>query len=958
MRLPFLNHRTSAFGVLCAIISVWLTINPHAGAQNKRLPKRAGHINDFAEVLEAGAKQRLEKVLDNLQQKTGIDFVLTTVKTSGNEDLYDYSLRLASSWNVGPASRDDSVLLVIASDSANFLTHVSSSARAKVPDEVISETGKSLRAAIGNSDFTPAVVAGLRTFIDGLGAKANFSFATLDPQNGETLLAAGGRPRTVDSPVAQPSENPLPTPSPEPTTSPVSETTTPSPQTTPEALATPVARASETVSPEPSRPAETPTPAPISSPEPTAVTSVQAATPQATPSETPVVTAATAATPKPSPTATMQTIASNSRTGTSAKPANSPANPEDEKEAVELTLTLPVEKRVEALKSFISAHPSSTALPRANELLVVAHALLGEQKLQAGNTDAGLEQFRLAISEAPADMPDRLFNEVIARIPFNLFFRGQRDAAYEAARQAEVLAKPRAARLTALAQFYVAIENGDDAGRLADGALQLEPNSAAAHQTLAAARHIALRLDEAESEYAKALALDPKSATARIALADMKRAGGNFEAALTLYREQLQTDSKSNPARAGMILSLLELGKKDEADTELNAALQDPAQARNLALLVGTAYWFLAHNDQTRGLDLAQKAVALEPRYSWGQIALARAAVADKRSSLAERGLRFARQYSRFPTLDYELASMLASVGLYDEALVELKRSFSLKNGEIETKLAGRFAAHAGTFTELLATERRAAIFQKTGADTDANAAMLKGLLAFDAALNQSSIAEDDLTAVARQFITGDDAMRTYRLVYVAGKFLKKEVALSAVIDLMDQATSGVEAALSVPAATIAVQAEELGDLRAAAVARGQTPEIPEAPRTALSGILRGRIEDLAGVALFRMDKPAEAVTRLRRAVTSATEGTPLWRSALWHLGAALDATGKSDQALLYYIKSYVHGAPDAALRAIIETVYKKVNGTLDGLDDKIGAAAASSSAAPTPAPSPTPSPS
>ena len=106
-------------------------------------------------------------------------------------------------------------------------------------------------------------------------------------------------------------------------------------------------------------------------------------------------------------------------------------------------------------------------------------------------------------------------------------------------------------------------------------------------------------------------------------------------------------------------------------------------------------------------------------------------------------------------------------------------------------------------------------------------------------------------------------------------------------------------------------------------------------------------------MALFNLDKPAEAVTRLRRAVTGSTEGTPVWRSALWHLGAALEATGKNDQALLYYIKSYVHGPPDPARRAIIETVYKKVNGTLDGLDDKIGAAAAASSASPSPTPSP-----
>jgi hypothetical protein len=71
----------------------------------------------------------------------------------------------------------------------------------------------------------------------------------------------------------------------------------------------------------------------------------------------------------------------------------------------------------------------------------------------------------------------------------------------------------------------------------------------------------------------------------------------------------------------------------------------------------------------------------------------------------------------------------------------------------------------------------------------------------------------------------------------------------------------------------------------------------------------------------------------------------------MWHLGAALEANGKHDQALLYYIKSYVSGPPDPARRSVIETVYKKVNGTLDGLEDKIGPGFAAASASPTPSP-------
>jgi tetratricopeptide (TPR) repeat protein len=966
MKLPFINQRAITLLLILSIICLfWLGAGASVSAQVK-LPKPSGHVNDFAAVLDAATRDRLEKILQNLEQRTGIEFVIATLKSTGSEDLYAYSLRIANDWQIGiPTSPKKSVLLAIAGDKGEFLAHISRGARSDLPDGLIGDMGQRMRAKIESAGYSEGLLTGIKTFVNGLGERNNFTFADLDQHPAanvaenlpaENLIAEQQRPRTVQSPAAQPTE----TPAPQPTATPAAR-----------AKETPAAQPAETPKPEPS-----PTVAPIVEPTPSAAIPQASATLQPQPSETPEASpVAPAATPLP--TALPQTTDSPAAQASPSVAANeevaanaarttlpsvtdrktttaAPASPDDEKEAVEVALAQPPEKRIETLKAFVAAHPQSAAVPRANELIVVAHAMLGDQKLQTGDIGGGLQQFRLAIAEAPRDMPDRLFTEVIARIPANLFLRGQRAAAIESAHQAEALAQGNPKRLAAVAGFYLLLEDANEAGRLAELAIQAGPDSAVAHQALGEARHIGLRLEEAETEFARAHALDPKSAGARIALADMKRAAGKFEDALALYREQLEADPATNTARAGLVVSLLELGKKTEADQELNNALQDKDQSRNLPLLVGASYWFLAHDDLARGLDLADKAVALEPRYAWGQIALARALIANRRPQEAERSLRFVRQFSRFPTTDYELANMLASIGLFDDAAVALARSFSLKGGQIETLLAGRNAAHAGSFIELLAPERRAVIFQSKAADTDANAKMLKALLALNTALNQpegSAANEDELAAIAKDFTAGDDAMRTFRQVYVAERFLQKGVALSSVIDLMDQATSGVEAALSAPAATLAVQPDEYSDLRARALAQGGTPRIPDAPRAALSGLLRGRIEDLAGVALFKLDKSNDAVIRLRRAVNAAPEGTPLWRAAMWHLGGALEATGKNDQALPYYIKSYAAGPPDPARRSVIESVYKKVNGSLEGLDDKIGPADAAVTVTPTPKP-------
>lgn len=930
------NHRAMVIAPVMMALSLSWSLLLTTGLAQEKLPQPTGHINDFAAVVDEAEKQRLETVLESLKERIGVDLVVAIIKTAGNEDLYDASLRLAGEWNVGTrTSTRKTLLLLITADNGRFFTQFSRNAQTALPDGLVGEMGRRMRPKFESGDLNGGLLIGIQTFTNALGEQNNFTFAQLDPQGGETQEAQT-RPRTIE-PTASPTDTPAPSPT---------ETSTPEATPTPTPKITPVAGSAETPTLEES-PSATPTPSIVETPTPEFSTS-PSATPTAEPAETP---AAAAPSPELSPVAS-PTVSIAKNTGRPIRTPAVRANPEDEKEEVELALTKPADERVDLLKAFIAAHPKSVAVPRAYELIAAARAIVGDQKLQAGDTKAGLALFRQAMAEAPPDMTDRFFAEVIARIPMNLFLRGQRDAAIEAARRAEVMAKLIPNRLLALAQFYLGIENATEANRLAELSVQAAPDLAAAHQALGAARHIALRLDDAEAEYARAVALDPKSTAAKLALADLKRSSGNSEAALTLYREALEADAKSNSARAGVVLSLLELGKKPEAEQEITATLKNPETSRNLPLLVGAGYWYMAHNDPVRGLELTQQAVSIEPRYSWAQIGFARALIADRRTIEAERVVRYARNFGRFPTLDYELANVLAAMGLYDEAAAELMPSFSLKDGQLETKLAGRIVTRAATFGELLAPERRAAIFQKQSVDSEANEKVMHGLLAFTTALDPPdgrASKEDEVLAAAQEFIGGDDPMRTYRQIYVGSKLIRKGIAFSNVLDLMDSAMTGVEAALNVPAATVAVQADELSDMRARALQQGNTPNIPNGPRAALSGLLRGHIEDLAGLALFNMDKPVEAVARLRLAVSVLPPGTPMGRSATWHLGSALEAAGRNDQALLYYIKAYLAGSPDPVRRAVIENVYKKVNGTLDGLDDKIGPGFST-----TPSPTPT----
>lgn len=851
--------------LLCA-----LTVTQFAQTTTQ-LPARTAHVNDFTGVVNADTKQQLENILANVKLKTGIEFDIAVVDSTGGEEIADYSARLAQDWGVGSHnSQKKSLLLVLAVGEKTSFTRFSRSVQRQLPEGVLGAMGQRMRGYVEAGQFSEGLDTGIKLFVNAIATKLG--------------LSAG------------------------------------------DFLNTTAAEANASVAP--AAAAESPTS------EKTTLTAASEAPVDISPASVTTTSNETAAANR-----TRRRTATRSE-NTSAKP-KSAADDDAESEEVELTLTLTLDARVAKLKSFLETHPESKSRPRATELLVSAHAALGDERLKKGESAGGIEQLMLAIANAPVNPSERLFSGVISQIPLNLYLRGERVAATNAARNIEAKFGSDPKQLLAVSGFYLGTEQGSEAVRIAEQVIKIAPNMAEAHQALGLGLQISLRLDEALAAYKRALELDANSKGARRSLADLNRALGKSQEAMELYQQQLAAEPGDKAARAGLVLSLLDLGRKDEAKVELDKALA--TDSRNLALLAGVAYWYAAHNDMSSALQFGSKAIEIEPRYIWSYVAVARALAAQQKPLEAERALRFAQNYGRFPTLDYELASTLASAALYDEAAEILMKSFSLKDDQIETRLAGRAPARGLTFLELLAPERRASVFQFAAADTETNAKILKSLLAFTALINRGngggSINEEAAAAAAREFSSGDDNLRVYRQLYAASQLLRNGIAMQTVYELAQAARSSAEAGLSVSTATIAVQAEEYRELRARAIASGGTPTVAEAPRNVLSNLLRGRIEDISGWALYKQDKLTEASDHLKRAANILPEGTPAWRTALWHLGAALDGLDKKEEALGHYIKSYNAGDPDPIRRGVIEQLYRKVNGSLNGLDERIGPA-------------------
>ncbi|HVF46741.1 MAG TPA: tetratricopeptide repeat protein, partial [Pyrinomonadaceae bacterium] len=654
----------------------------------------------------------------------------------------------------------------------------------------------------------------------------------------------------------------------------------------------------------------------------------------------------------PSKTKSSKTIttpakkAESSRSTADAKPrppaakarsgSSNAKKPDEKAEWEKATANVDAGERIKALKKFIRIFPQSEKKAEAAELISSAHSALGNEKLQAGDIAAAAAIFREAAAAAPVPIPDRLFSDALSKVPANLYFRGFRAEAMEIAKVLEAKVETRAGQLLTLAEFYMSIESGSDVKRLADKAIALEPASSAAYQSLGLANRMDFQLEASAAAYAKAIELDPSSVSARRGLAEMNRSLGKADEAAALYREILSTDANNVPAHTGLVLSLLDAGKRSDAEAEMAKALE--ANPSNVILLAGAAYWYAVQSEGEKAIDLAQKAIAADPRFIWSHIALARGQLSRNDPIGAEKTLLAARRYGNFPTLEYELASARLAAGFFREAAEELAKSFTIKDGVIHTKVGGRIARESKNFTELVGYERRASIFAPSAADTPENAARLTSLLELKQELDSASPRPERTAVLADDFVRGDDRMKLHRQLFAANQLLNKRVATAKVIEIAKAATANIEGGLDVPHASTAVMASELYEGRSLAAMRGEYVNVPDVQRGTLSAIVRGRVEETIGQAALESDDPAEAVIRLKRAVSILPADSAWWRTSTWRLASALHRTGKDGEALEWYIRSYKSRVPNQIDYEIIEALHRSVHGSLDGLESRIGA--------------------
>lgn len=129
----------TAVAILCVMALSAIAQNSSNSSLNvSPLPAPTAPVNDYAGVIDEATKQQLNQRLIDYQRKTGVELAVAVVRTTGDRDIFDYSLAVYRGWGIGAKEGDNpGALLLVAVDDRKYFTQVSYHLEDELPDGLV-----------------------------------------------------------------------------------------------------------------------------------------------------------------------------------------------------------------------------------------------------------------------------------------------------------------------------------------------------------------------------------------------------------------------------------------------------------------------------------------------------------------------------------------------------------------------------------------------------------------------------------------------------------------------------------------------------------------------------------------------------------------------------------------------------------------------------------------------------
>lgn len=175
----------AASAVLCVLAVLAQAQDPTSSTVSP-LPSPIAPVNDFAGVIDDSVEAALNKRLIDYQRTTGVELAVATVRTTGERDIFDYSLAVYRGWGIGAKAGDNpGALLLVAVDDRKYFTQVSADLEDELPDAVVGSLQRQyLVPEFRKGNFTKGISDTIDAYIRTIDERSSGSAASPTPVPG------------------------------------------------------------------------------------------------------------------------------------------------------------------------------------------------------------------------------------------------------------------------------------------------------------------------------------------------------------------------------------------------------------------------------------------------------------------------------------------------------------------------------------------------------------------------------------------------------------------------------------------------------------------------------------------------------------------------------------------------------------------------------------------------------
>lgn len=164
------------------------------------LPAPTGYVNDYAGVIDAPTKERLETKLKKLKDSTNppIEFAVAIVKTIDGADIFDYSLKVYRGWGIGARGEGDNpgLLLFVAIDDRKYFAQISRDLEGDLTDGESGQIQRNILVpAFRQGQHAKGIEETIDAFITNIAQSRGFDATAITGQSASVRTPPRGVPR-------------------------------------------------------------------------------------------------------------------------------------------------------------------------------------------------------------------------------------------------------------------------------------------------------------------------------------------------------------------------------------------------------------------------------------------------------------------------------------------------------------------------------------------------------------------------------------------------------------------------------------------------------------------------------------------------------------------------------------------------------------------------------------------